>query len=176
MRSILTGAAYPRALLTATVERIRAEQNVGYYRAALIKAYLVRNNRLLRRNIKEVGMSLDKDQGNEGYLLGRLFAVLEKAQKDAIPGANTTIKDRFYGSASSTPSVVFPQLLRLAQHHIQKSQYGGIIEKAIEEITARVQAFPTHLSLENQGMFALGYYHQKPEMYKKFDKTENKEV
>lgn len=167
IRSILTGTVYPCALLTATVERIRAEHNVGYLRASLVKAYLVRNNRLLKRDEKEVSMALDREQRNMGYLLGRLFAVLEKAQKDAVPGANTTIKDRFYGSASSTPSVVFPQLLRLAQHHIQKSQYGGFIEKNIEEITTHVKVFPTHLTLENQGMFALGYYHQKPEMYKK---------
>jgi len=171
-RSILTGCVYPRTLLTAVLERTRAEQRVGYYRAALIKAYLVRNNRVLRKNTKEVGMSLDKEQRNVGYLLGRLFAVLEKAQKDAVPGANATIKDRFYGSASSTPSVAFPQLLRLAQHHIQKSSYGGNIERHIEEIASQVQAFPAHLSLEEQGMFALGYYHQKPEMYKKTEKKE----
>jgi len=171
-RSILTGVEYPRALLTATLERVRTEQNVGYYRAALIKAYLVRHNRIQQKKIKEVGMALDKEQRNIGYLLGRLFAVLEKAQKDAIPGANTTIKDRFYGSASATPSVVFPQLMRLAQHHIQKSGYGGLIEKAIEGIMADVKVFPAHLSLEEQGMFALGYYHQKPEMYKKTEKKE----
>lgn len=171
-RSILTGVEYPRTLLTATLERIRAEQNVGYYRAALIKAYLTRHNRIQQRKTKEVGMALDKEQMDIGYLLGRLFAVLEKAQKDAIPGANTTIKDRFYGSASATPSVVFPQLMRLAQHHIQKSGYGGLIEKAIEGIMADVKVFPAHLSLEEQGMFALGYYHQKPEMYKKTEKKE----
>lgn len=171
-RSILTGFEYPRALLTATLERIRAEQNVGYYRAALIKAYLTRHSRIQQKKIKEVGMALNKEQRNIGYLLGRLFAVLEKAQKDAITGANTTIKDRFYGSASATPSVVFPQLMRLAQHHIQKSGYGGLIEKAIEGVMVDIEVFPAHLSLEEQGMFALGYYHQKPEMYKKTEKKE----
>ncbi|MBF0522252.1 MAG: type I-C CRISPR-associated protein Cas8c/Csd1 [Candidatus Omnitrophica bacterium] len=171
-RSILTGSVYPLALLSKVLERIRLDGDISYLRVALIKAYLVRNNRLLKKNTKEVGMSLEKEQKNAGYLLGRLFAVLEKAQKDAVPGANTTIKDRFYGAASSTPSVVFPQLLRLAQHHIQKSSYGGLIEKNIEEITADVRVFPTHLSLEDQGMFALGYYHQKPEMYKKTEKKE----
>lgn len=172
VRAILTGGMYPAALLGQIIGRMRADGDLSYFRAALIKAYLVRNNRLLKKNAKEVGMSLDKDQMDVGYLLGRLFAVLEKAQKDAIPGANTTIKDRFYGSASATPAVVFPQLMRLAQHHIQKSQYGGLIEKAIEEITADVKVFPAHLSLEEQGMFALGYYHQKPEMYKKTEKNE----
>ena len=149
-RSILTGVEYPRTLLTATLERIRAEQNVGYYRAALIKAYLTRHNRIQQRKTKEVGMALDKEQMDIGYLLGRLFAVLEKAQKDAIPGANTIIKDRFYGSASATPSVVFPQLMRLAQHHNQKSGYGGLIEKAIEGIMADVKVFPAHLTLKNR--------------------------
>jgi CRISPR-associated protein Csd1 len=172
VRAILTGGMYPVALLSQIVGRIRSDGDLSYFRAALIKAYLVRNNRLVKINAKEVGMSLDKEQRDSGYLLGRLFAVLEKAQKDAIPGANTTIKDRFYGSASATPAVVFPQLMRLAQHHIQKSQYGGVIEKFIEEITGNIQVFPVHLSLEEQGMFALGYYHQKPEMYKKTEKNE----
>ncbi len=167
MRSIITGSVYPRTILTATIERIRAEQEVGYYRAALIKAYLNRNLRIQNKQTKEVTVSLDKEQKDVGYLLGRLFAALEKAQKDALPSANTTIKDRFYGSASATPSVVFPQLLRLAQHHIQKSEYGRNTERFIEEIVANVQAFPSHLGLEEQGMFALGYYHQKPEFYKK---------
>lgn len=172
MRSILTGAEYPRALLAATIERIRAEQKIGYIRAALIKAYLVRRNRIRRRDVKEVSMSLDKEQNDTGYLLGRLFAVLEKAQKDAIPGANTTIKDRFYGSASATPSVVFPQLMRLAQHHIQKSSFGGYLDRMMGEIMESVEKFPTHLSLDGQGMFALGYYHQKQEIYKKAEKKE----
>lgn len=171
-RSILTGAEYPRSLLTTTIERIRAEQEIGYFRAALLKAYLVRKNRIQRQNMKEVSMSLDKEQLDTGYLLGRLFAVLEKAQKDAIPGANTTIKDRFYGSASATPSVVFPQLMRLAQHHIQKSSFGGYLDRIMGEIMNNVERFPTHLSLDGQGMFALGYYHQKQELYKKADKKE----
>ena len=117
-------------------------------------------------------MSLDKEQRDIGYLLGRLFAVLEKAQKDAIPGVNTTIKDRFYGSASATPSVVFPQLMRLAQHHIEKSKYRVHLDRMMGEIMDSVERFPTHLSLEGQGMFALGYYHQKQELYRKAEKKE----
>jgi len=112
-------------------------------------------------------MALDKESTNIAYRLGRLFAVLEKAQKDAIPGANTTIKDRFYGSASATPSVVFPQLLRLAQHHIQKAEYGRWTDKLIEEIVCEVKEFPAHLSLDDQGMFAIGYYHQRQAFYTK---------
>ncbi|MEA2066723.1 MAG: type I-C CRISPR-associated protein Cas8c/Csd1, partial [Thermotogota bacterium] len=173
MRSILTGLMYPSGILIATLERIRAEQKINYLRAALIKAYIVRKSRFQNKEEREViGMSLNKEEENIGYRLGRLFAVLEKAQKDAVPGANTTIKDRYYGSASTTPSIVFPQLLNLAQHHIQKSKYGMIVDKQIEHIVQDIQKFPPHLSLEEQGIFALGYYHQKQDLYKKMDKKE----
>ena len=171
MRSILTGAAYPQTLLSSVIGRIRADGEVNYYRAAVIKACLVRKYRIKNQPM-EVGMSLNKESTNSGYRLGRLFAVLEKAQKDAIPGANATIKDRYYGSASATPKVVFPVLLRLAQHHISKSNFRVSLEKDIQEIVSAVQEFPTHLTLDDQGLFALGYYHQKKDIY---TKTENKQ-
>lgn len=167
IKSIVTGSAYPRGLLTVILGRIRTDQKINYARTALIKAYLTRNNRIMNRREKEVGMSLDREEKGVAYRLGRLFAVLEKAQKDAVPSANTTIKDRFYGAASVTPSVVFPQLLRLAQHHIQKSEFGTGIDKQIEEVISEIQKFPAHLSLEEQGIFAIGYYHQKQDFYKK---------
>ena len=166
IRSILAGTAYPQSLLAILIGRIRADQAINYLRVAMIKACLNRKHRI--HQIKEeVMMSLDKESTNIAYRLGRLFAVLEKAQKDAIPGANTTIKDRFYGSASATPSVVFPQLLRLAQHHIQKAEYGGRTDKMIEEIVCGIGQFPAHLSLDDQGMFAIGYYHQRQAFYVK---------
>ena len=166
MRSILTGTAYPQSLLSVLIGRIRADQTINYMRTAMIKACLSRKYRI--HNItKEVSMSLDRESTNIAYRLGRLFAVLEKAQKDAIPGANTTIKDRYYGSASATPSVVFPQLLRLAQHHLQKAEYGGWTDKVIEEIMQGIEKFPAHLSLDDQGMFAIGYYHQRQAFYTK---------
>lgn len=168
MRSIITGTGYPLALFTTVLERIRADQKINYLRVALIKAYLVRNNRRSNPNRQEViSVSLNREEKSVGYRLGRLFSILEKAQRDAIPGANTTIKDRFYGSASATPAVVFPQLLRLAQHHIQKSDFGASIEKLMEEVVYDIEKFPPHLSLEEQGMFAIGYYHQKQDFYKK---------
>lgn len=114
-------------------------------------------------------MALDKENKTPAYLLGRLFAVLEKAQQEAIPGANTTIKDRFYGSASATPRVVFPQLLRLAQHHIQKAEYGRVRDKQIEEILCCIADFPAHLGLDQQGLFAIGYYHQRQDFFAKKD-------
>lgn len=112
-------------------------------------------------------MALNKESTNVAYRLGRLFATLEKAQKDAIPGANTTIKDRFYGSASATPRIVFPQLLRLAQHHIQKAEHGRNTDNMIEGIMQGIQEFPAHLSLDDQGLFAIGYYHQRKAFYTK---------
>ena len=114
-------------------------------------------------------MSLDKESTNVAYRLGRLFAVLEKAQMDAAAPArlNTTIKDRFYGAASATPSTVFPQLLRLAQHHIQKAEFGRHNDRMIEEIMQGVKEFPAHLGLDEQGMFAIAYYHQRQAFYSK---------
>jgi len=132
MRSILTGAAYPQTLLSAIISRIRADQEINYLRAAIIKACLIRKFRI-SKEMKEVKMALDKESKDIAYRLGRLFAVLEKAQMDAVPGANTTIKDRFYGSASATPRVVFPQLLRLSQHHTQKAERGRWYDKLIGE-------------------------------------------
>lgn len=114
-------------------------------------------------------MALDRENKNVAYLLGRLFAVLERAQQDAIPGLNTTIKDRFYGSASATPRIVFPQLLRLAQHHMAKAEHGKFRDKQIEEILCDVHEFPAHLGLDQQGLFAIGYYHQRQDFFTKKD-------
>lgn len=176
IRSIMIGAAYPQSLMTAIISRIRADQTVNYLRAAMIKACLVRKYRINQIS-KEATMALDKESTNVAYRLGRLFAVLEKAQRDAIPGANTTIKDSFYSSASATPRTVFPRLLRLAQFHIQKVKrmnkgrdWGT--EKMIEEIMQDIHEFPAHLSLDNQGLFAIGYYHQRKDFYTKSDKKE----
>ena len=109
-------------------------------------------------------MSLDTERMETGYLLGRLFAVLEKAQSDALGQINTTIKDRFFTAASATPATVFPRLLSLAQHHIEKAEYGYMSEKRIAEIMEHIDSFPAHLNLQDQGLFAIGYYHQKNAM------------
>lgn len=167
MRSILTGIPYPQTLLSTVIGRIKADQNINYIRAAIIKACLVRKFRLNQIE-KEVKMSLDKDSKNVAYSLGRLFAVLEKVQIESAGGEgkiNTTIRDRFYGSASATPCIVFPQLLRLAQHHIQKAEYRMRYDKMIEDIMSGLSEFPAHLNLDDQGMFAIGYYHQRQAFY-----------
>ncbi len=163
VRAILDGLPYPRSLFTAILGRIRADRVVNYLRAAILKAYLVRNRQM------EVPMSLDIERRDPAYRLGRLFALLEKAQKDAT-NPTATIRDRYFGAASATPATVFPQLLRLGQHHIGKAEYGGYTDKLIAEVVDGINELPKHLSLEEQGLFTLGYYHQRNALYRKGDK------
>jgi CRISPR-associated protein Csd1 len=175
MRSILEGTMYPQGLQNAVINRIRADQDINYIRAAILKAILNRKNRIYKNSsFKEITMALDKENKNPAYLLGRLFAVLEKLQQAAIPGANATIKDRFFGSASATPASVFPQLLRLAQHHIDKSEYGKMYDKQIEEILCDFKEFPAHMTLDQQGLFAISYYQQRQVLWARKEKEENK--
>lgn len=178
IRSIMTGSAYPQSLMTAIIGRIRADREINYLRTAMIKACLVRKYRLNQIS-KEVTMALDKSNVNTAYRLGRLFAVLEKTQMDAHKPVklNSTIKDNFYSSASTTPRTIFPKLLKLAQFHIQKVKrmndgrdWGS--EKRIEDIMQSIWEFPAHLSLDDQGLFAIGYYHQRKDFYPKSEKKE----
>lgn len=177
MKAILAGTPYPLTLLSSVIRRVRAEREITYPRASLIKAVLVRETRFYNQKEKEVDMSLDLENKNTGYLLGRLFAVLERAQESANPGINATIRDRFYGAASSTPVVVFPHLMKLKNHHIAKLENKGAavnLEKRIGGILDGVTDFPTHLSLQDQGRFAVGYYHQRQSFFvkKSTDKEE----
>lgn len=173
MRSILEGLPYPQTLLQAAVRRIKAEHEVTYPRAALIKGYLSRNARVGHEEQEALTMSLDTTNTNIGYRLGRLFATLEKIQQEANPGINTTIRDRFYGAASSTPVAVFGNLTRLKNHHLTKLDSPGRrvnFERLIGEIMSEIDDFPAHLGLEEQGRFAIGYYHQMQDLFTK--KTE----
>ena len=121
-------------------------------------------------------MALDTERREVSYLLGRLFAVLEKGQLDALGKVNATIKDRFFSAASATPASVFPRLLRLSQHHIEKAEFGYVSERRISEIMEHINVFPSHLNLQDQGLFAIAYYQQKNALYKKFEtKTEGGE-
>lgn len=177
MRSILTGAAYPQSLLTAIINRIRADQIVNYLRSAIIKACLTRKYRINNKAM-EVSMSLNKETTNIGYRLGRLFAVLERTQERANPKIKATIRDRYYGAVSSTPRIVFPQLLGLKNHHISKLENRGEavnLERLIGKIMDGINDFPSHLDLEKQGLFALGYYHQRQDFFKKSAQQEEKE-
>lgn len=154
-RSILTGTAYPQNLYQGVLGRIRADQRVNYLRTSILKAVLKRNYN------KEVSMALDTARRDDAYLLGRLFAVLEQAQRDALGKIKTSIKDRFFSSASATPASVFPRLINLSQHHIEKARYGYTSERRIAEIMDHVESFPAHMDLQKQGLFAIAYYHQK---------------
>ncbi len=173
--SILDGTPYPRTLLHQCMRRIRAEQskkdsrtgksiqNVNRIRASILKACLNRFNRIHNPQTKEVLVSLDRTNTDTGYRVGRLFAVLEKIQEEANPGINTTIRDRFYGAASSTPVTVFPRLLGLKNHHLPKLSLGRKVnmEREIQDIIGEIKSFPSHLTLDQQAMFAIGYYHQR---------------
>ncbi len=169
VESVIDGSAYPVTLLIQAIGRIRADRKFPQLRIAAIKAYLNRKNRLYKQNDKEITMSLDPENPSLGYQCGRLFAVLEKAQSEALPGINSTIADRFYGAAASTPVTVFGRLIALSRHHLEKLLPGRkvTLKKLIGEIIGRIPDFPAHLNLEEQGRFAIGYYHQNQELYKK---------
>ncbi|HZJ78563.1 MAG TPA: type I-C CRISPR-associated protein Cas8c/Csd1 [Clostridia bacterium] len=178
LRSIFSGSPYPQALYNSVMVRIRAERDITRGKAAIIKACLLRNK---NENYKEeLTVSLNEHSKNSAYILGRLFAVLEKAQQDANPGINATIKDRYFTSACATPASVFPILLRLSNHHISKAKYGYVNDRRISDLMGKLDVdnnpFPAHLSLEEQGIFILGYYHQQKANYVKNEKEENLNV
>lgn len=161
LRTALAGSPLPLDLLMQAVRRNRAEQTVTRPRAALIKLVI------LSREGKEDDMvELNVDHPSAGYHCGRLLAVLEEVQRAAIPGAGTTIIDRFFGSASSSPSLVFGPLLRGAQPHLAKLErdrpgFFHALQQRLEDVQSRIAEFPNSLSLRDQGLFALGYYHQR---------------
>ena len=175
IESVLDGTKYPDTLQQQCIRRIRAEQHVNRIRAAILKAYLNRKETIYNTNEKLITMSLDLVNKNQGYLCGRLFAVLEKIQEAAQPGINATIKDRYYGAASSTPVTVFGRLLNLSNHHLSKLGGGSktYYEKMIQEIMTGVSSngLPAHLSLDDQSRFAIGYYHQRQDLFTKKDKN-----
>ncbi len=171
-RAVITGGVYPRALLEAVIRRTRADARISHARCCIIKACLLRRRRVLAggndHSTEEIPMSLDKD-GPPAYQLGRLFATLEKNQSDALGDVNAGIRDRYFGTASATPASVFPRLIRLTQHHMGKLEGGRLVnrEKLLGEICSHLPAFPRHLRLEEQGLFQIGYYHQRQDFYTK---------
>ncbi len=175
MRAILSGGPFPATWLNAAVLRCRAEQNVTYLRAAAIKASLNRLQRFQPNQSldKELSDMLDLENTSPAYRLGRLFAVLERIQEKAI-NPNTTIRERYYGAASSSPVSVFTTLLRLKNHHLAKlnEREKVYFERLIGEIMGGLTDFPKHLSLPEQGRFALGYYHQRQASFTKATQSE----
>ena len=180
LRAMLEDSRYPESLFTDTLMRIRAEQGkVTYGRAAIIKAFLIKN-RGWKEGENEMG--LNEECKETSYILGRIFAVLESIQKDANPGINATIRDRYFNSACATPASIFPVLIKLKNSHIKKidreSVAGKIYyEKLLANLMGKLDVaeenmgIPKRLSLEEQGKFMLGYYHQ---IQKKYEKKEDK--
>lgn len=181
MKSIVSGSRYPETLMNQTMLRIRAECEINRGKAAIIKAYLIRNTENLpsRESIMEVTqVSLNTESAYSPYVLGRLFAVLEGVQQAANPGINTTIKDRFFNAACATPAAIFPILLKLSNSHLKKLDTGSAVwfSRQIGELMERLDSeFPAHQSLQEQGAFILGYYHQTQKRYEKKTNT-NKEA
>lgn len=168
MRAILTGGRYPRSLLAAVITRMRAGDPVNGVKAAICRACLNRDSRLGTKKTEEIPVSLNRDEANPAYRLGRLFAVLEGAQRAALGDVNASIRDRYFGAASATPASVFPMLLRNSNHHLavlrkgDKPRLGGWFEGEIGQILGGLDSgFPRSLRIEDQGRFAIGYYHQR---------------
>jgi CRISPR-associated protein Csd1 len=170
LRAILTGAPYPLTLLSALITRLRADHDINGLRAAILKSVLIRNF------ATEVPVSLDPDNADSGYLLGRLFATYEYAQSQALGGnVNATIRDQYYGTASATPRAVFALLQRKATHHLSrlrkdKPGLATNLDRKIGEIFELAEPdslFAPILSAQCQALFAIGYYHQRNDFYRR---------
>lgn len=175
LRAILTNTPYPSSLFEAVMLRIRAEQDIGWRKAAILKAYFLKNKSIYVPE-EVLKVKLDEQSNYTPYVLGRLFAVLEKIQTDATPGINTTIRDRYFNSACATPAAIFPLLINLSQHHQRKLAEGSRIyyDKMITELESRIQqTLPSRMNLQEQGTFHLGYYHQKQALYTKKNKGDS---
>lgn len=183
MRSVLTDSPYPAELFMQTEIRLRAEKNVTRGKAAIIKAWLLRNvvQVYKAQNEKHVyeevlDVKLNEQTTYLPYQLGRLFAVMEKIQKEAIPKINTTIRERYFNSACATPALVFPMLVNLAQKHLNKIGGGASVnyEKMMTELYSSInQSYPVRMSLQDQGIFQIGYYHQRQKLYTKKEDKDN---
>jgi len=175
VRAALSGSRYPMTVLHRALERMRAEiGNTDWQdlmqrdaRAALIKAVLIRNFNL------EVKAEMDTNNKEPGYLLGRLLAVIERAQQIALGDVNATVIDRYFSGASATPGSVFPRLLKNMRHHISKAKdgdRGGLavwLDRQADEVMAPLSGFPAFLPIEQQGLFVLGYHHQRHKLWQK---------
>lgn len=174
-RAILTDTPYPMTLLSSLITRLRADHDVNALRVAILKSVLIKNFNV------EAPVSLDPECKDAGYRLGRLFAAYEQVQVAALgSGVNATIKDKFFGAATSQPQKIFPILVDGAAHHLSKigKQNPGRrvnLEKTISEIMELMDPsddpFPVILPHKSQALFALGYYHQRNAFFRKTDKT-----
>ena len=178
VKSIFQGLPYPHTLFAACIRRIRAESGdkdknaVHITRAAIIKAYLNR----LKNNETKILRMLDKENTNQGYLYGRLFAVLDKIQEEA--NNQHSIRERYMNAASSTPAAVFSTILNLSTPHVENLKNEGrrvFFEKLKQEIISKIDAdgFKAQLDLQDQGRFFIGYYHQRQDFFMKNEENNN---
>lgn len=165
MRAIITGHPYPYMLAQSVITRIRAEHDINWRKAAILKAWLLHNGYQNTSYQEVLTVSRNENSNIKAYVLGRLFALLEKAQEEANPGINATIKDRYFSSACAAPGTVFPILLKLSNHHLAKAQYGRFTADQIGGLMDRLNVeddpFPMQLALKDQGLFILGYYQER---------------
>ena len=169
MRAILEGTNYPESLFQQVQLRIKADRNISWERMAIVKSYILKNSSAKER--KE-GMTVELNDNTTymPYLLGRLFSVLESIQQRVNPNLNSTIKDKYFSSACATPAVIFPILINLKDKHLRKLDEKNKIyfERQLEEIISKIdKSYPAHMSLQDQGVFQIGYYHQTQKKYNK---------
>ncbi len=169
LRAILCGTRYPATLINAITLRIRAEHDISYAKAAMIKAYYMKNK--TEKCPEEVlTVALNETSNNTPYVLGRMFSLLEQIQETALPGINATIRDKYFTSASATPAAIFPNLINLAQKHLRKLEQGQRIylDSQLSELMGKLEeGFPARMILPEQGAFQLGYYHQTQKRFTK---------
>lgn len=172
-QAALSGGKYPESLLETAVRRVKTDKSVNYVRAGIIKACINRKSRIYK-NKEELKLALDIENNDQAYLCGRLFAMLERIQNNASTSElNRTIKDSYFSSACAKPADIFPRLMKLAQYHLKKDDYGIIDNKIVGEIMEKLgNEFPQTLSLNDQGKFIIGYYHQYQSFFKKRDKKD----
>ena len=174
-RAVFSGTRYPASLLEATMLRIRAERRITWGRAAIIKAYYLKNP---HEDCPEevLTVSLNEASTNPAYTLGRLFSVYEAVQQAANPGINATIKDKYFNSAAAMPASIFPVLNNLYQKHLRKLDAGQRVyyDKQVMALKGMLgESYPARMTLAQQGAFDLGYYHQTQKRYMKKEENEN---
>ena len=174
-RAVFSGTRYPASLLEATMLRIRAERRITWGRAAIIKAYYLKNP---HEDCPEevLTVSLNEASTSPAYTLGRLFSVYEAVQQAANPGINATIKDKYFNSAAAMPASIFPVLNNLYQKHLRKLDAGQRVyyDKQVMALKGMLgESYPTRMTLAQQGAFDLGYYHQTQKRYTKKEENEN---
>lgn len=178
-RAVLTGGDYPASLFEAVMLRIRAEREITYGRAAILKAYFIKNRSVsLPEEVTQV--RLKEECNYVPYLLGRLFSVYEAIQQEANPGINATIKDKYFNSAAAMPATVFPVLIGLADKHLKKLKKEERIynhyNKMLTGLWSRFEEeLPVRMEIKDQGTFYLGYYYQTQQRYTKKEDREDKE-